>query len=81
MRIQVFGPGCARCRDAEGIIREVVSGKGLDVDVEHVSDLGAMMDAGVLITPAVVIDGRKVMEGRVPSREDVLRWVAGGGTA
>ena len=57
MEIKVFGPGCARCTEAENLIREVVAARGGDITVQKVSDFREMMAAGILSTPAVAING------------------------
>ena len=57
MDIKVVGPGCAKCRETESIVREAVEEMRQDAVVEKVTDLRAMMALGVLATPAVVIDG------------------------
>ena len=75
MKIQVFGPGCAKCRETEQLALEAVRASGLDATVEKVSDLRAMMAAGVLTTPAVTINGALVCSGRVPSRNELVSWL------
>lgn len=76
MIIRVFGPGCSRCREAEEIVREAAACSGVSAEVEKVSDLRAMMAAGVLSTPAVSINGTVLCTGRVPSKGEVLDWIA-----
>ncbi len=83
MEIRIFGPGCARCAETEAVVREVVAARGGNISVQKVSDLREMMAAGVLSTPAVVIDGVVKATGRVPGREEVAAWIEGasGGAA
>lgn len=75
MEIRIFGPGCARCAETEAVIREVAAARGGGISVQKVSDLREMMAAGVLSTPAVVIDGVVKAAGRVPRREEVAAWI------
>lgn len=76
MEIQVYGPGCAKCVAVEKLMREVVSQKAPGVTVEKVSDIREMMKAGILSTPAVVIDGVLKSSGRVPSKEEIESWIS-----
>jgi len=79
MKIVVYGPGCARCHEAERVVRRVVEQLGVAADVQKVSDYQAMAAAGVMATPAVSIDGVLKLSGRVPKAEDVQAWLAAAG--
>lgn len=74
MKIEVMGPGCVKCRRAEENISAVVRKLGLDAEVVHVTDLDEIVSRGVMMTPAVFIDGKKVLEGRVPTERQIRRW-------
>ncbi|WP_334109423.1 thioredoxin family protein [Thermodesulfitimonas autotrophica] len=73
--IKVLGTGCARCRALEGEVRRVVAELGLAAEVRKVSDMGEILSHGVMSVPALVVDGRVVVSGRVPSREEIKRWL------
>lgn len=75
MKIVVYGPGCARCRETERVVRHVVDQLGVAANVEKVSDYQAMAAAGVLTTPAVAIDGVLKVSGRIPKAEEVQEWL------
>lgn len=75
MKIQVFGPGCARCAETENVVREAVKECACPATVEKVTDFKEMMAAGVLSTPAVAIDGVLLAGGRVPARAEVMAWI------
>ena len=77
MIITVYGPGCARCTEAEKLVKSVVAEKNAAVTVEKVSDLKAMMAAGILSTPAVAVDGVLKMTGRIPTKAEVAAWIDG----
>lgn len=77
MEIKVFGPGCARCAEAEQVVRSVVEAKGVAATVVKVTDFKEMMQAGVMSTPAVSIDGVVKCTGKVPTREDIGAWIDG----
>jgi small redox-active disulfide protein 2 len=71
MRIQVLGPGCSRCRELTKRTESAAQNLGLDVAVEKVSDLGEIMKFGIMMTPALVIDGTVKIAGRVPSEGEI----------
>ena len=66
MKIDVYGPGCANCKRLERQVRDALTSMDLEVEVTKVEDLVAMAEAGVLRTPALGIDGKLVLQGRVP---------------
>ena len=75
MDIKVLGPGCAKCKKAEKIVRQVVSDLNLDVRVEKVTDMLKMSEYGVIGTPAVVIDGEVKSVGKIPKKKDLRVWL------
>lgn len=75
MEIKVMGPGCASCKKAEEIVREAVAESGREASIEKVSDFADIAKAGVLSTPAVVIDGQVKCVGKVPNKNEVLEWL------
>ncbi len=77
MEIKVFGPGCARCSETYALMQEVAETKGNGISVQKISDPKEMMLAGVMSTPAVVINGVIRSSGRVPDREEVAAWIDG----
>jgi small redox-active disulfide protein 2 len=75
MEIKVLGPGCAKCQQAEKVVREAVAESGVNATVEKVTDLMKIAGYGVFGTPAVVVDGDVKLVGKVPKKEDVLSWL------
>lgn len=75
MTITIYGAGCTRCALAEAVIRRVVAECGADVIIEKVSDIQAIVEAGVLSTPAIAIDGVITLAGRIPAETDVRAWI------
>ena len=73
--ITVLGTGCANCKSTLKLIEEAAKAKGVDVRLEKVEDLKAIMGYGVMSTPGVVIDGKVVHAGGVPSREKIEQWL------
>ena len=66
MDVRVYGPGCANCKRLEQRTREALSKLGEPADVTKVEQLAEITGAGVMRTPALGIDGKIVLEGRVP---------------
>ena len=77
MRITIYGPGCAKCKQAEAVVLRVVAESGAEAEVEKIGDLREMVKAGVMSTPAVAVDGTVKLTGRVPKPEEVKAWLAG----
>lgn len=73
--IEVLGPGCQKCQTTEKVVREVVESAGIAAEVIHVTDYAQIAERGVLSTPGLVIDGKVVLAGRVPTREQVAAWL------
>ena len=75
-KVTVYGPGCAKCRQAEELVRRVATEMGAQVQVEKASDVQAMVKAGIMATPAVAVDGVVKVSGRVPKENEVKAWIA-----
>lgn len=76
MDIKVLGTGCANCRNTVALIEQVARDKGVQVTLGKVEELRQIMGYGVMSTPGVVIDGKVVHAGGVPSRSKVESWLA-----
>lgn len=72
--IKVLGTGCANCQNTLKLIDDVARAKGVAVQLEKVEDLQQIMIHGVMSTPGVVIDGKVVHAGGVPTRVKVESW-------
>lgn len=79
MDIKVLGTGCANCRTTVALIEDVARAAGSSVDIQKVEAIQDIMGYGVMSTPAVVVDGKVVHAGGIPSREKVARWIAAAG--
>lgn len=73
MRIQVLGPGCAKCKELTRRTEIAVQHLGLQVAVEKVSEIDEMMKFGILMTPALAIDGNVKVAGRVPTEAEIQK--------
>ena len=74
--IKVLGSGCANCRTTVALIEQVAQAKGVDVNLQKIEDLKEVMRHGIMSTPGVVIDGKVVHAGGVPSRAKIEQWLA-----
>ncbi|MBI4988610.1 MAG: TM0996/MTH895 family glutaredoxin-like protein [Rhodocyclales bacterium] len=72
--IKVLGTGCANCRNTLKLIEDVAQAKGVDIRLEKIEDMKQIVAHGVMSTPGVVIDGKVVHAGGVPSRAKVESW-------
>ena len=72
--IKVLGTGCANCQNTLKLIDEVARARGVEVQLEKVEDLQQILASGVMSTPGVVIDGKVVHAGGVPTRVKVESW-------
>ncbi len=75
MDIKVLGTGCTNCKNTIALIDQVAKAKGVTVKLEKVEELRDIMGYGVMSTPGVVIDGKVVHAGGVPSRDKVESWL------
>ncbi len=76
MEIKVLGPGCANCRTLQERAEEAVQKAGVTATVTKVTDYDEMLSYGILRTPGLVIDGKLVLSGRVPSVEEIAKLIA-----
>jgi small redox-active disulfide protein 2 len=73
--IKILGTGCANCKTTLKLIEEAAKAKGVAVELEKVEDLQSIMSYGVMSTPGVVVDGKVVHAGGVPSRDKIAGWL------
>jgi len=74
MHIEVFGPGCAKCNASAQVAHDWMAARGLPGDVVKVTTLDEMTRRGVFRTPAVFVDGNRVLEGRQLREKDLDKW-------
>jgi len=71
-KIEVLGSGCPKCKKLEEMVKEAVAKHGIGAEVTHVYDLNKILDYGVVVTPALVVDGELKISGRLPSEKELL---------
>ena len=77
LQIRVIGPGCPSCDKLEKDLMAVMSELNLSADLDHLRDAKEIANYGVVGTPALVINGKVVAAGRVPSKNQLKEWLKG----
>jgi small redox-active disulfide protein 2 len=75
MEIKILGTGCSKCKSLEKIIKEVVAENNYNAQITKVEDIVQIMGYGVMSTPALVIDEKVAISGRIPSKEEIKQQI------
>ncbi len=75
-KLQILGTGCAKCTNLAAATEQAAKMLGLEYELEKVTDLKSIMSFGVMMTPALVVDGKVRIAGRVPSLDDLKEMLA-----
>ena len=75
MEIKIFGPGCQRCEQTEKNAADALKELGMEANVVHVRDLKEIISHGIMMTPGLAIDEKVVCTGRIPSVEEIKKWI------
>lgn len=75
MKLEILGTGCPKCRKLAELVAEAVREAGVDAEVRKVEKINDIMHYGVMATPALAVDGKVVVAGRVPSKEEVKKYL------
>jgi small redox-active disulfide protein 2 len=78
MKIEVLGPGCPKCHNTEENVKKALSELNKQAEVIKVTDINAMIDKGVMQTPALIIDGNIVIQGKIPTVEQIKQFIQKG---
>ncbi|QWE17719.1 thioredoxin family protein [Polynucleobacter sp. AP-Nino-20-G2] len=76
MDIKVLGTGCSNCKATVKLVEEIAKEKGVAITMEKVEDIKDIMTYNIMSTPGVVVDGKVVHTGGIPSRDKVEQWFA-----
>ena len=77
-KLVVLGPGCARCESLARVTGQAAEELGLDYHLEKLTDIKRFADFGLMMTPGLVVDGKLVVQGKVPSLAEVKAMLGGG---
>jgi small redox-active disulfide protein 2 len=75
MNIKVLGGGCRNCENLLVAVKEAVAEKGIEAEIEYITDMGKIMEYGIMSTPALMVDNKLVSMGRVLKAKDVLKYL------
>jgi len=75
MKIEILGSGCAKCKKTKEIVEQALTETGVDAEVVKVEDMDTILSYGVMLTPGVVVDGDVKIAGKVPSMDNVKKWI------
>ncbi|OHD76575.1 MAG: redox-active disulfide protein 2 [Spirochaetes bacterium RIFOXYC1_FULL_54_7] len=78
MKVQILGTGCPKCKLLEQHAREAITELGSDAAIEKVTDIDDIMEMGVMMTPALAIDGVVKSVGKVLTKDQVAAYIKGG---
>jgi len=76
MKIQILGTGCPKCKKLAEVTDTVAQEMGLDYELEKVTDINDIMQMGVMMTPALAVDGQVKIAGKVPSADEIKALLA-----
>jgi len=75
VKIEVLGTGCPRCKEVEKRVMDVLAETGIAADIEKVTDIRKFAQMGILSTPGLVINGKVKAQGKIPSKDEVKKWL------
>ena len=75
MKIEILGTGCSKCNKTKEVVEKVLKSTGVKAEVVKVEDIETIMKYGVMITPAVVVDGDVKIAGKVPDEKEIKKWI------
>ena len=75
MKIEILGTGCAKCNKLYEATKQAVDTAGVDAEVVKVTDLTEIMQKGVMVTPALAVDGAIKVAGKVPKPADIAKML------
>ncbi|MBE0433826.1 TM0996/MTH895 family glutaredoxin-like protein [candidate division WOR-3 bacterium] len=75
MEIRILGPGCPRCKEVEKRTIDVLAELNIVADVQKVTDMKEIMEYKIMATPGLVINGKVKSAGKIPSRDEIRKWI------
>ncbi|KPL13394.1 hypothetical protein AMJ74_05300 [candidate division WOR_3 bacterium SM1_77] len=75
MKIRILGPGCPRCEEVRKRTIDVLAELNIAADVQKVTDMKKIMEYKIMATPGLVINGRVICSGRIPSKDEIREWI------
>ena len=75
-KVQILGTGCPKCKKLAENAQAAVNGSGIECELVKVTDINEIMKFGVMLTPALAIDGQVKTVGKVPSPDEIKKMLA-----
>ncbi|KKG12570.1 MULTISPECIES: thioredoxin family protein [unclassified Methanosarcina] len=75
MKIEILGTGCTKCKKTKEAIEKVLKENGVEAEVVKVEDFETILNYGVMVTPAVVVDGEVKLAGKIPDEKEIRKWI------
>ena len=75
MKIEILGTGCSKCNKTKEVVEKVLKNTGVKAEVVKVEDIETTLKYGVMITPAVVVNGDVKTVGKVPDEKEIKKWI------
>lgn len=74
-KLQILGTGCPKCLKLAEVTKEAATQLGLEVEIEKVTDITRIVSYGVMMTPALAVDGQVKVSGRVPTVDEIKKFI------
>jgi len=75
LKVVVLGTGCPNCKKLEQLCYDVAAENNLPADIEKVTDIGIFADYGIMFTPGLVINGKVMSSGKIPTKTTLAHWL------
>lgn len=75
MKIEILGPGCPKCHNTEENVKKALSELNKTAEVVKVSDISAIIEKGIIQTPALIINGKITIQGKIPTVEQIKQFI------
>jgi len=75
VKIEILGIGCPKCQKLYDAVKDVVSSSGVQAEIVKVTKISDILKYGVMVTPALIIDGQVKVAGKVPSPDEIAQWL------
>ncbi len=75
MKIEILGTGCPKCKKLTELTKEAVNELAVSAEITKVTDINKIIKYGVIVTPALVINGEVKVAGKIPGKEEIKKWI------
>ncbi len=75
MKIEILGTGCPKCHNTEKNVKKAIAELNKAAEVVKVTDINAIIEKGIMQTPALIINGKIVIQGKIPTVEQVKKFI------